>query len=495
GIKRHRGSAVFASVTAFLLLAALMYSFNFTKGGGGGAIDSLAVLPFDNAGGDPETEYLSDGISDSVLNSLSRLPNMRVISHNTVFRYKGRQVDPQAVGRELNVGAVLMGRVAQRGDALAISVELVDVSDNRRLWGEQYHPKQSDILAVQEEIVGQIAEKLRPRLGDPDKQRLTKRYTENADAYHAFLKGRYLLDKRTGPTTEKSIEYFEQAIKLDSNYAPAYAGLGYAYMSLGTLAVRSQKEVIPKANEAVAKALELDDTLAEAHTALGYIKLFEWDWTGSERAFKRGIELNPNSGYAHDTYAFFLRAVRRFDEAVAESKLAAELEPTSAVFNKDLAMMLYSARRYDEVIEQCHKALELNPNMHVVYWWLHRAYRQKGLYEQAIEAELKGRDLEEPRPETATALKEAYAVSGWKGYLQKDLDLEKARAKQTYINPFGFAELYAQLGDKDQTFAWLEKSQEVHELQITTLNGDPIFDELRSDPRYHHLLRRMNLEP
>jgi TolB-like protein len=228
GIRRHKGGAVFASTAAFLLVGSLMYFSNFNKAGGE-AIGSVAVLSFVNTSADPNAEYLAEGISDSVINSLSRLPNLRVISLSTVLRYKGRQIDPQEIGRELNVRAVLVGRVTQRGDALAISTELVDVRDNRRLWGGQYDGKLSDVLVMQREIAGEIAEKLRQRLGGSEKQRLTKQYTENSEAYDAYLRGRYLLEKRTGPATERSVEYLEQAVKLDPNYAPAYATLSYAY--------------------------------------------------------------------------------------------------------------------------------------------------------------------------------------------------------------------------------------------------------------------------
>jgi len=493
-IKRHKRGAALAAAAVVVAVAAAATIFYPARGGE--AIDSVAVLPFANAGGDPEAEYLSDGISDSLINTLSRLPSLRVISLSTVLRYKGKQIDPQTVGRELNVRAVLLGRVVQRGGALAISAELVDVRDNRRLWGGQYDRPVSEILAVQEEIAGEIAEKLRLRLGGPEKQRLTKHYTESPDAYRAYLKGRFLLDKRTGPATEKSIEYFEQAIKLDPNYAPAYAALGYAYWSLGTLGARPPKDVLPKAKEAWAKALEIDDTVAEAHTGLGFIRLAEWDWAGSERAFRRAVELSPNSGFAHSSYACYLMDMRRFDEAVAESKRAVELEPTSVFYNRNVAMMLYYARRYDEAIEQCRKTLELDPTMPTVYGWLGNAYWQKGLYEQAIEADLKRREIVVGSDlETAAALKAAYAASGWRGYLRKQLDLAEERAKQRYINPFVFARDYALLGETDQAFSWLEKSQEEHGWWITTLNADPAFDGLRSDPRYANLLRRMNLEP
>jgi serine/threonine protein kinase/TolB-like protein len=494
GLLPSRRRAVIAPVAlaaaAALVVALAAYLLHYAQSGE--AIDSVAVLPFANAGGDPDAEYLSDGISDQLINSLARLPSLKVISLSTVLRYKDRQIDPQAVGRELNVRAVLVGRMAQRGDALAISAELVDVRDSRRLWGGQYSRPVSDILAVQDEIAREIAEKLRPRLGGSEKRLLAKNYTENADAYHAYLKGRFLLDKRTVPTFEKSIEYFEQAIKLDSNYAPAYAGLSSAYLALGNFGARPPKEVMPKAREAAAKALEIDDTLAEAHAASGLIRLSDWDWPGSERAFRRALELNPNSGLAHSNYAYYLMDMRRFDEAVAETRRAVELEPTSVHYNRNFAIMLYYARRYDEAIEQCRKTLELDPNMLTVYVFLGKVYGQKGQYDQAVAESAKSSSL---AGWSAAALTEAYAASGWRGYLRKKIDLEEEQAKQGYINPFIVAQDYALLGEKDQAFAWLEKSYEDHGWWIATLNADPEFDGLRPDPRYANLVRRMNLEP
>jgi TolB-like protein/Tfp pilus assembly protein PilF len=481
------------AIAAAVLVAVGALAFYFYRTSGGEAIDSVAVLPFVNVSGDPNTEYLSDGISDSVINSLLRLPRLRVISLNSVLRYKGRQIDPQEIGRELKVKAVLMGRMTQRGDSLAISTELVDVGDSSRLWGGQYNRKQSDIFDLHEEIAGEIAEKLRLRLSGAEKQQLTKHNTESTDAYHAYLKGRYFLDKRTGPMTEKSIEYLEQAIKLDPSYAPAYADLGYAYWSLGAVGGRSPNEVLPKAKEAVAKALEIDDTAAEAHTALGLIRLTDWDWPGAERAFKRAIELSPNSGYAHTHYAQYLRAINRFDEAIAASKRAVELEPVSAHFNRNVAFYFYHARRYDEAIEQCQKTLELDPNMSGVYVWLAKTYEKKKFYDESIAARLRGREDSGVIYEEVKSLREAYATSGWKGYWRKTLDLAKEQAKQRYVNSYSFAEIHVRLGEKDQAFAWLEKAYEDHNWGIINVNSDPIWDDLRSDPRYTELLRRINL--
>ena len=493
-IKRHKGSTVFASVTVFFLISSLLYFFNTAKRGSD-SIDSVAVLPFVNVSGDPNTEYLSDGISDSVITSLSRLPALRVTSLNSVLRYKGKQIDPKAVGRELNVRAILMGRMTLQGEGLVISTELVDVSDNRRLWGEQYNRKLSGIFVVQNDIAGEIAQKLRLRLGSADVQRLTKPYTENTDAYHAYLKGRYFLDKRTGATAEKSIQYLEQAVKLDPNFASAYATLSYAYWSSNVLRGRPRNESLPQAKAAAAKALELDDMLAEAHAALGLIRVSDRDWAGAERAFKRALEIDANSALAHAHYAGYLRTMKRSDEAVTESKRALELEPVSVPFNIAVAAHLYYARRYDEAIEQCQKSLELDPNMPSAYRWLAKSYEQKGLHEQAVAAWLKTEEFTIQGPEAGSALKEAYTTSGWQGFWRKVLVLKKERAKHGNVSPYTFAETYARLGETDQTFSWLEKAYEVEDSWMNNLNTDPLWDNLRSDPRFSDLLRRMNFEP
>ena len=484
GIKHHRGSTVFASVSVILLIGFFAYFSKFTNGTE--TIDSVAVLHFVNGSGDPQTEYLADGISDSVINSLTRLNNLRVVSLNSVLRYKGKQVDPQVVGRELNVQAVLVGRMAKRGADLTISAELVDVRDNRRMWGAQYNRKPSETLAVQEEISKEIAEKLSLKVGGTEKQRLTKQYTRNAEAYDAFLRGRFMLEKRTAPATYKGIEYLEQATRLDPNYALAYAWLNYGYWSLKTLGIFLPKEEwLPKAKAAAAKALEIDDTLAEAHTALGRARQAEGDLKGAEIAFKRSIELNPNSAFVLTSYANYLKSLGRFDESIAESKRAVELEPTSVLYNRNLAINLYFARRYDESIEQSLKTLELDPNMPTAYRCLAKSYEQKKLYGQAVEAYLKTAEF---GPEVEAEFREAYAKSGWKGFWKKSLELKNERAKKGTISLEMLAQAYVRLGELGKAFDVLEKAN-------TPMKADPLWDGVRSDPRYLDLVRRRGFEP
>jgi TolB-like protein/DNA-binding winged helix-turn-helix (wHTH) protein/Tfp pilus assembly protein PilF len=466
-------------------IAAVAYLFYPTHSGE--AVDSIAVLPFANVGTDENTEYLSDGISDSLINSLSQLPSLkRVISLTSAQRYKGQQVDPQTVGRELNVRAVLMGKLTLRGDVLLISAELVDVKDNKRLWGDQYNRKLVDVVRLQGEIAQEIAGGLRLKLTGEQKERLAKQYTESTDAYHAYLKGRFFLEKRTGPATEKSIQYLEEAIRLDPNYGLAYATLANCYLSTS----------FDAAKQAVAKALEIDNTLAEAHAALGNIRLIEGDWSGAERAFIRARELSPNYQRFHFDYAHYLRLMKRFEEAVAESKRVLDIDPLSVLYNRNVALALYFARQYDEAIKQCRKTLELEPGMPSANRWLAKSYEQKGLYDQAVEAWLKTGQFTVHGPEAGAALREAYASSGWKGFWRKALDLKKSRAKQMNGDLYGLAENYARLGDKDQAFAWLEKAYEQNDQYLLMwLNCDPFWDDHRSDPRYADLVRRMGLEP
>lgn len=495
GIKRHKTGTVFTAVTVVLLFTSLFF-FGNSKPGSAERIDSIAILPFANESGDANNEYLSDGISDSIISSLARSPELRVVSFGTVVTYKGKQIDPQTVGRNLNVRAVLVGRMAQRGDALSISTELVDVKDNRRLWAGQYNGKSSDILSVQAEIAHEVFEKLNLNSDGHENRSLTRPSTQHTDAYVAFARGRFLLEKRGGNATQKSIDYLEEAIRLDPSYAPAYATLSYAYWSLGNFGKQPLDEALLKAKQAAAKAIELDQMQAEAYSVLGHVASSERDWAGAERAFRRAVEVNPNSAFAHSNYAFYFIAARRFDEGVAESKRAVELEPTSVLFNRNLALNLYFARRYDEAIEQSKKTLELDPNMVTAYNWLAMSYEAKGQQDDFIKTLFESGDLSQFGPEAEAALKTAYKVSGWKGFWLKVLGLLQEEIKQTNKSqPLLMAEIYARLGDKDKAFKYLEQASAGRGWGITTLNADPRWDDLRSDQRYKDLVLAMGLEP
>ncbi len=457
-IKRHRLSASFALAAVVLMATTIAYFSYFARRAGSDAIDSVAVLPFVNVDNDPNKEYLSEGISDSIINNLTQLPSLKVMSLNSVLRYKGKQTDPQAVGRELKVGAVLMGRLTQHGDDLSITTELVDVRDNHRLWGEQYNRKLSDIITVQSEIAQQISEKLRLRLTSAQQQQVTKHYTENTRAYELCALGNYYFRPQTKEGMQKSIDSFEQAIKIDQNYALAYARLAKAYFTLGMRGFWLPNESRQKAEWAALKAVELDDSLAEAHSILGLVKeSFSWDWTGAEKEFKRALELNPNSAFVLGLYGTFLVHNGRPEEAVPYMKRAKELDRTV------IGSVEYSylhQRQYDKAIEIYLKAKEGKPDRG--NFFLAEAYIGKGMYQEAI-AEMQkvvARDMEPERWDSYPILAYAYAAAGKRDEALKILNEQNEAAKKGYISPYNFAIIYTGLGEKDRAFEYLNRAYE-----------------------------------
>ena len=489
-VRFRRALRIPAAAAAVLLLAGLLFFF-WT---GRDKIDSLAVLPFANTGGDPNAEYLSDGITEGIINNLSQLPNLGVMSRSSVFRYKGKDTDPQAAGRALKVRAVLVGRVVQRGDSLSVSAELVDARSNRQIWGEQYNRKLADILKVQEEMSREISDKLRLRLTGEEKQRLARRPTENTEAYQLYLQGRYQWNKRTLEGMQQGIDFFQQAIAKDSRYALAYAGLADAYALLADYHVLPAKEVMPRAKTAAMKALEIDDSLAEAHASLAWAKLtHDWAWSDAEKEIKRSIELNPNYATAHYWYGEYLMLMGRPDDAMTEMKRALALEPASLVINRAVGSTFFYARQYDAAIEQCRKAVLMDPNFIGAHVYLGRAYEQKGAHGEALAEFQKALSLSEGNSNELAALGHAYAVSGKSGEARKILDELKERSKQTYVQPIWIAAVHTALGEKDQAFEWLQKGYEDRSGWLVYLKIDPIFDSLRSDPRFADLLRRVGL--
>jgi len=455
-------------------------------------INSLAVLPLANASADPNAEYLSDGITESIINSLSQLPKLRVVPRSTVFRYKGQEVDPQLVGHDLGVRAVLTGRLLQMGDQLIIKMELIDVLNESQLWGEQYNRKLSDILEVEEQISREISEKLRLKLTGEDKKRLTKRFTKNTDAYHAYLKGRYYWNKRTPDTIQRGIEFFQKAISLDPHYALAYCGLADSYLLLGAVEYGGLRpmEAVPRVRDAVLHALQLDDALAEAHTSLGNISYYDWDWQLAEREYKRAIELNPNYATAHHWYANQLMAHARFDEGLKQIKRAQELDPLSLPIVLGEGWLLFLARQYDQAIEEFRKVIELEPNFANSHLCLGLAYEQKQKYDEAIEELQKAIQLSDS-PLMRAALGHAYALSGKTAKARQIRDEMIESSKQKYISPVLIAAVCAGLGEKEEAFAWLEKAYEEHSEGLFWFKVEPSMNNLRSDPRYDELLQRM----
>jgi serine/threonine-protein kinase len=494
GIKRHKLAAlaaVVALVLAVVGLAAYFHARNTEV-----TIDSIAVLPFENRSADAETEYLSDGLAESLIYRLSQLPNLRVTPTSVALHYKGKQADAVKAGNELGVSAVLSGRITQRGDNLTISAELVDVRYNKLLWGEQYDRKMSDLLATQREIAREIVEKLKLKVSGEEKG-LAKHYTESNEAYQLYLRGRFYWAKRTEEGMQKSLEYFQQAIERDPNFALAYSGLADAYDLLGASDASGgmpANEAMPKAKAAALKALEIDDTLAEAHVSLAHIKYYyDRDWATAEREYKRAIELNPNYPIAHQWYAVYLMSAGRFDEALAQNRRAQELDPLSLPINMTLGWVLLNARQYDQSVEQLRKTLEMDPNFMLAHHRLGLVYEQKGKYDEAIAEFRQVLNLSAGKPLGITALAHAYALSGKRAEAQRTLAELQEISKRRYVSPASIALIYAALGDKDQAFTWLEKADKERDPNLARLTVDPRFDSLRSDPRFADLVRRVGL--
>ena len=458
------------------------------------AIDSLAILPLINAGGDPDTEYLSDGITESIINNLSQLPKLRVMARSTVFRYKGKEVDPQRVGQELGVRASLSGRVLQRGDLLIIRAELVDTEDGSHLWGEQYNRKLSDIFTIEEEISREISDKLRLKLSGAEKKQLTKRYTENTEAYQLYLKGRFYWNKRTPEGLTKGIEYFQQAIVSDPGYALAYAGLADSYNILVSYSALAPHDAFPKAKAAAAKALEIDGKLAEAHTSLAFVKFgYDWDWAEAERGFKQAIQLNPGYAFAHNFYAVLLSALGRFDEAFVLIRNAQQLDPLSLPINTNLGWLLYLARRYDEAIQQYLKAIDLDDGFPLAHRRLAQTYEQNHRYSEADAEYQKAVALSGEDVELLSARGHFYAIVGEIDKANGVLKQLEAFGKSRYVPAYLIARIYLGLGEIDRVFDLLEKAREEKYGYLAYLDVEPMFDGIRADPRFEELIHRVGL--
>jgi DNA-binding SARP family transcriptional activator len=462
----------------------------------GAAINSLAILPLANAGADPDMEYLSDGITESIINGLSQLARLRVMARSTVFRYKGADVDPQEVGRKLGVRAVLTGKVLPRGDTLNIQVELVDVSDGSQLWGERYSRKCSDLFEVQEEIAEEITGKLRLRLSGEERGRLAKRHTESADAYRLYLKGVFFWNKRTLEGVEKSIEYFRRAIDADPRYALAYAGLSNSYAKLGDVGLTAipPKEAFSNARAAALRALELDDSLAEAHTSLAHVHMHAYEWQSAGGEFRRAIELNPNYATARHWHAYYLMMFGRTDEALAEIARALELDPLSLPINTDFGELLYFARRYDRAVEQFRKTLEMDAHYYQAHLVLARVYEQEGLFEESVAEFHRATELSGEGTDALASLGHALAASGKKKEARDVLGRLTELSRSRYVSPYELALIHLGLGERDEAFERLYKAYEEYAEWGIYMAVDPRLDPLRPDPRFTELVRRVGFD-
>ena len=472
---------------AALLIAAAAVAYFALGGNGVKPIDSIAVLPFQSSNGDQNPDSMSDSVTEKIINSLSRLPGVRVMSYSSVLRYKGQQIDPRAVGHDLGVRAVLTGRVIQHGDNLTIYIELVDASDNSRIWGQQYNRKFSDALLVQEEISKDISDKLRLKLSGADRKKL--------EAAQLYLKGRYYWSKRTADGLTQGADFFQQAIDNDPSFALAYVGLADCYNMLVVYSKLSPKDGFPKARDAAVKALELDDSLSEAHTSLAFVKArFEWRWSEADREFNRAIELNPNYAPAHMWYSNFLASQGRFDQAIAESKRTQELDPLSLISKSHLAFIYFFNHKPDLAIERSKKAIELDPAFFVARRYAGLAYQQKGQFDEAITEFQKAVSLSNSSLMKAE-LANIYGSAGRRAEAEQILAELTEQSKQGPVSAYLFALIYAGLGEKDQALDSLEKAFEERAEFLVYLNVDSRLQGLRSDPRFGDLINRIGLAP
>ncbi len=491
GIKNHK--LRFAALS-ILIVAAIGFGLWFFayRPTNAKQIESIAILPLNNESGSAEVEYLSEGISESLINSLSQLKQLKVVARTTAFAYKSRQSDPREVGRQLGVDAVLAGKVTLLGDTLIVQMDLVSVADGSQIWGERYTRKLADLLSVQKNISHEILARLQPKLSSEGKKQLAEQYPDSSEAYQLYLKGRFFWNRRTEEGIRKGKDYFEQAISEDPEYALAYVGLADSYNVMGFYSFLSPKESFPKAKAAAEKALELNEELAEAHNSLAYATLYyDWNFAAAEKEFLRAIELKPNYPIAHQWYGNLLTAMGRWDEAIQEFERAGELDPLSLVITAVPGWTYYYARQFDRAIEPCQKAIDMDRNFALAHNWLGQVYERKGMYERAISEFKEALSISGDSPETAALLAHVYAVSGSRRQAQVILDNLLELSKQKYVSPYHIATIYAGLGDKDRALKWLDTAYNDRQNLLIFLKHDARLDNLRGDPRFQDLLRRV----
>src|SRR6266853_2080141 len=489
------------SIVAPILLVVAMAAAGFwywRSKAGPSQIESIAVIPFANVGGNTDTDFLSDGLTESLMASLAHVPQLKVKSRNSVFRYKGKEVDVQRVGKELTVDALLTGRVVQRGDAIQVSADLTSVQDNTEIWGEQYERKSSEIISLQQQIAGDIANKLRSKLSGAEKQQVAKQGTQNPEAYQLYVKGRYYWTKRTVADIKMAISYFNQAIDKDPGYALAYSGVEDAYSVLSGYG-SDANDVTPKADAAANKALELDPTLARPHAVLGIDKMqYCWDFSGGEAEFRKALELDPSDATAHQWFSQSLASIGgRAQEAIDEANRAYQLDPLSPIIGFAQGVAYAYDRQFDKAIELFQKVIADNPTFASAQFGLAFAYWGEHKYPQALQefktsARFAG---DKNYAEFAAALDAGFRSGGWPSALRKGIEvyLAQRKAKTDYVSPYGIAQLYADLGDKDHAFEWLNTAYQEHDAGLIALPTDYTLDSLRSDPRYTELVRKVGL--
>jgi DNA-binding winged helix-turn-helix (wHTH) protein/tetratricopeptide (TPR) repeat protein len=478
-----------------LLAITIVVVYSFVANRRPASIDSLAVLPFTVIGDVPNTEYLADGIVESIIRNLTQLPNVKIASFASVTPYKGTDAkDAERVGKQLGVRAVLLTRLTQWNDELVIRTELLDTNDHRRMWEQEYRRKLADIVGLQEEVATDISEKLHHQMSPGEEDRLRRRYTESAEAYRLYLEGRYFWNKRTADGQVKAIEHFQRAVDVDPNYSLAYAGLADAYL-LGFMP-SPPVEQMPKAREAAVHALRLDETLPEAHAALGLVKArFDWDWAGAETELRRAIELDPSYATAHERYARLLIWRGRKDEAIGEILHAQHLDPVSLIISTNVAEIFYFARDYDRAVIEARKVVEMDPNFPQARWRLAEAYVQKGMFPEAVEQYLNWISLLGASHEHVDALRRAYSASGMRGFWQELIVLFEHPKNEIRVTSRRLASIHARLSQTDHALEQLENAYLERELMLVEVNVEPAFDKIRSEPRFTQLLHDVGFGP
>ncbi|HSE33917.1 MAG TPA: protein kinase [Pyrinomonadaceae bacterium] len=481
-------------IAAIVLLVSVGAAYLYFSRSAVRTIDSIAVLPFINASGNSELEYLSDGMTDSLINSLSQLPNLSVKARSSVFHYKGTEIDPQKLAADLSVQAILSGRVVQRGDDLTLYLSLVDGRNGNQLWGEQYNRKLTDIVSLQTEIAREVSRKLQTRLSGADEQRLTRRYPANPEAYQLYLKGRYYLIKGAESDLLTGISYFQKAIEIDPSYAIAYVGLADAYRS-PSLEIRPT-EGLPKAKAAALKAIELDDTLAEGHAVLGWVHFwYDWDWSSAESQFKRAMELDENNADAHSYRANLLSNIGRHAEALAEARRARELEPLNLRINALEGQFLVFAGQVDGGIDRLQKTLELDPNYYLARTFLAQGYIEKKMFPEAAAEARKAINVSPNSTYAKSLLAYALAKGGKTAEGRAVVEDLVRISNQRYVSGSSVANAFNGLGDRENALAWLERGFQEHDVRLIFLKVDPKWNNLRSEPRFQDLMRRVGLSP
>jgi len=479
-----------AGAAVVLLIGIGIYFFK----SGSRHIDSIAVLPLVNVGADPNTEYLSDGFTESLINTISRLPGIKMMSRSSVFRFKGKEIDPHKAAQELGVSAVLTGRVMQHGDELSISVELINAKDDSHIWGDQYNRKISDIISLQTEIAREVSNQLKITLTGDQQKLLSERATENSEAYQMYLKGRFYWNKRNKEGFERAIQYFNKAIDIDPSYAMAYAGLADVYAVMGGYYLITPKESADKARAAANKALAFNESLAEPHVTLAaQFESYDWDWASAEREYKRALELNPNYATAHQWYGEYLCAMGRLKEGLAENDKAIELDPLSPVHYVSSFYSFIGLHRYDDGIRQVKKALELDQSFSRAHAALGQFYLLKGMNSEAI-AELKAAiELSDSSLQYLADLAYAYGYLGERTEAERILKSLLQTEKQKYVSPALIGAIYIGLGEKDIAFYWLDRAVEEHDASMEFIKTIPILALIREDPRYARLVKKVGL--